>query len=310
MPEISVIVPVFNSRTYLKECIESVTNQIFSDWELLLVNDGSTDDSESICRSYAERDSRVKLISKSNGGLSSARNLGLELAHGNYIFFLDSDDELYSDALSHLYEIASANNSDITIGRAAYASSKPDQGQRQPVVRIVDPHQLCIDTLYQKTGTDNSACWRLFRRSLFDNLRFYNGWYEDLEIFHKLLFAADKVAITDKLVYFYRKHPKSFINSWSDGRRDIIKVTESILTRYSYDPQIRKAALNRHFSANYNLLLALLRDKPDDNESIEFLMSTIRDLRASILTDKNSRMKNRIGALISYMGLTFIKRLS
>ena len=77
MPEISVIVPVFNSRTYLKECIESVTNQIFSDWELLLVNDGSTDDSESICRSYAERDSRVKLISKSNGGLSSARNLGL-----------------------------------------------------------------------------------------------------------------------------------------------------------------------------------------------------------------------------------------
>ncbi|MDE5554956.1 MAG: glycosyltransferase [Muribaculaceae bacterium] len=310
MPAISVIVPVYNSQSYLKECVESVLTQSFSEWELILVDDGSTDDSNSICQRYASTDHRVRVISKPNGGLSSARNAGLDIATGKYVFFLDADDELYPYSLSLLYDIAESNNADITIGRAAYTATKPDCDTAHSKVSLVSPRQLCIDILYQKPDTDNSACWRLFRRSLFDNLRFYDGWYEDLEIFHKLLMNADTVALTDCVVYFYRKHPASFINSWSEGRRDNVKVTGGILQRYSSDPAIKKAAQNRHFSANYNLLLALLRNRPDDIEAINSCFNTIKSLRSTVLSDPNSRFKNRLGALLSYFGLNTIKRLS
>lgn len=310
MPAISVIVPVYNSQSYLKECVESVLAQSFYDWELILVDDGSTDSSNSICQRYASTDLRVRVISKPNGGLSSARNAGLDIAKGQYVFFLDADDELYPYALSHLYDIAEAYNADLTIGRAAYTETKPDCDATNSKVSIVSPRQLCIDILYQKPGTDNSACWRLFRRSLFDNLRFYDGWYEDLEIFHKLLMSADTVAVTDCVVYFYRKHPASFINSWSEGRRDNVKVTGAILQRYSYDPDIKKAAQNRHFSASYNLLLALLRNRPDDTEAINSCFNNIKSLRRVVLSDPDSRFKNRLGALLSYFGLNTIKRLS
>lgn len=310
MPAISIIVPVYNSQTYLKECVESVLTQSFSEWELILVDDGSTDGSNDICKRFASTDHRIRVITKPNGGLSSARNAGLDIAKGKYMFFLDADDELYPYSLSHLYEIAEANNADITIGRAAYTETKPDCKPTNSTITLASPRELCIDILYQKPGTDNSACWRLFHHSLFDNLRFYNGWYEDLEIFHKLLMNADTVAVTDCVVYFYRKHTESFINSWSEGRRDNVKVTESILQLYSSDPAITKAAQSRYFSANYNLLLALLHNRPDDNEAIHSCLHNIKSLRRTVLSDPNSRFKNRMGALLSYFGLNTIKRLS
>lgn len=310
MPEISVIIPVYNSQDYLKDCIESILAQSFSDWELIIVDDGSTDGSGPICQDYAKKDSRIKSIAKPNGGLSSARNAGLDIALGKYIFFIDSDDELYPHSLDHLYSVALKNNADITIGKPAYTESKPFVDFSRPHVRLVSPRQLCIDILYQKPGTDNSACWRLFRRSLFDNLRFYNGWYEDLEIFHKLLMRAERVAVSDCTVYFYRKHTGSFINSWSDGRRDIVKVTDGIIKQYADDHEMKKAAHSRYFSANYNLLLVLLNSRPDDMEAITLCMNNIKALRRTIISDHNSRLKNRIGALLSYFGPNLIKRLS
>lgn len=310
MPEITVIVPVFNSEAFLEDCIKSVLAQSFTDWELLLIDDGSNDRSNEICRSFLAQDNRVKLIVKSNEGVSCARNVGLEYAQGKYVFFLDADDELYDEALSSLYDIAEKTGSLITIGGYVYGSAKPEISRSKGKVRLVDARQLCVDSLYQKRGTDTSVCWRLFRKTIFDGLRFYDGRYEDLEIFHKLLMRTERVAVTDCLIYFYRRHSSSFINSWSEQRKDIVRVTQSIVASYSSDKDLSRAAQTRHFSANYNLLLALLRYCPERKSDISDCLKIIASLRKTILDDPHSRWKDRFGGLVSYFGLRIIRYLA
>lgn len=309
-PEVSIIVPVYNAERFLKECVESVLAQSFTDWELLLVDDGSTDISGEICRHYSELDKRIKVITKPNGGLSSARNAGLDKAAGDYVFFLDSDDELYPHSISCLYDIAENYNVDLAAGRYARMVTKPDSTGVIGTARLVDSRDLCIRILYRRGGVDNSACAKLYRRSLFDGLRFYKGWYEDLEIFHKVMLRANNVGLTDSVVYFYRDNPSSFINKWSEGRRDAVKVTREIVGHYADDPVLRKAALNRYFRANYNLLLALLRHRPDDTAAINDCYTNVKALRRTVLTDPHSRFKTGAGALLSYLGLGFIRRIA
>lgn len=306
-PAVSVIVPVYNAEKFLRECVESVLAQSFTDWELILVDDGSTDASPDICRNYAQKDKRIKVITKPNGGLSSARNAGLDKACGNYLFFLDSDDELYPYSLSCLYDMAKKYDVDLAVGVQARTPSKPQSDGPTGNERVVNSRDLCMKILYRRGDVDNSACAKLYKRSLFDGLRFYKGWYEDLEIFHKVMLRANKVAVTDSLVYFYRDNPSSFINTWSPGRKDAIKVTQGIVDTYLADADMKKSALNRHFSANYNLLILLLKHRPDDKEGIEECFAAIRSLRGMVLTDKHSRMKNRLGAFLSYCGIPGIK---
>lgn len=307
MAAVSIIIPVYNAEKYLRQCIESVLSQTFEDWELILVDDGSNDDSNNICRNYADKDRRIRIIAKANGGLSSARNAGLDVAKGEFVFFLDADDELYPHSIQHLYYIAQTYSVPIVSGREIYEIEKPEYNFTTAKPEIVKAEQQLKKVWYQKSGSDNSACWKLFKRSLFDDLRFYDGWFEDLEIFHKILFKADRIAISDNVVYFYRKHSDSFINSWSEGRKEIVKVTDGIINqmRHNY-PGLVKAAEHRHFSASFNLLIALVRHKPSELEAIRQNYATIKSLRKQIITDPDSRMKNRAGALMSYFGLKFL----
>lgn len=113
MTKISIITPVYKVEQYLPECIESVLKQTYSDWEFLLIDDGSPDNSGNICDEYAARDSRIKVFHKSNGGVSSSRNLGLENASGEWLLFLDSDDCLYHIALQRRIAVAENNNLDL-----------------------------------------------------------------------------------------------------------------------------------------------------------------------------------------------------
>lgn len=110
---VSIIVPVYNSDVYISECIESVLSQSYKNWELILVDDGSTDQSASICKSYSNKDSRIRTLSKTNGGVSSARNLALSCMKGEWVCFLDSDDMLYADALENLIHLSKVSNLDV-----------------------------------------------------------------------------------------------------------------------------------------------------------------------------------------------------
>ena len=308
MPEISVIIPIYNAESFLRESIGSVLSQSFSDWELILVDDGSSDGSNRICREYVASDSRIRLLRKENGGLSSARNAGLDVVSGRYITFLDADDELYPDALEALYSHAEGKGLGMVIGKSINSVSRPEGMKGLGKMTVFDSEALCRAMLYRVPHPSTSACGRIYRRELFDGIRFYNGMYEDLEIFHKLVLRAGRVGVIDKPVYFYRDNPGSFINTWSDRRKDAVKVTQMIADTYADDPLLYKAALNRQFRANFNLLLTLLQYRPEDKESIEACYSKIKQLRGGVLCDSFSLLSTRVGAVISYLGLGLLRR--
>lgn len=311
MAEVTVIIPIYNAETYLRQCIDSVLSQTFTDWRMILVDDGSNDDSNTICREYTKKDQRITIIEKSNGGPSSARNAALDIVDTPYLTFLDADDELYPTALEVLCSVAKKYSSSIVIGKFVNSYIMPLPREIKPMVRIESPEKVLTDALFQKSGSDNSVCWKLFETKLFDDLHFYDGWYEDLEIFPKLLKKAERIALTNQLVYFYRKHKKSFINSWSDGRCDIVRVTADLINDASDDGGVfLKAARHRHFSACYNVLLGLLHYSPENTELVNYCYREIRSLRTEVLFGQQSRLKNRLGALISLAGKSFLKLLS
>lgn len=309
MAEVSIIVPVYNVSRYLDECIAGVISQSVNDWELILVDDGSTDGSDEICRRHAVSDSRIRYIRQVNQGLSSARNAAIDIAAGNYYFFLDGDDAIHPEAIERLLlGIGSAPGVMVCAGRCHYSATKKFRDLGQVNVRIVEAERLIGDILYQRPGTDNSVCWKIFDRRLFECLRFHDGWFEDLDIFYRLYERAGRIALIDDDIYFYRRHRNSFINSWSPGRRDILRVTDR-MADYIADhmPRLMPAVRHRRFSACYNLLIAA----PDDDHATSALCrKEIKRLRSQIIKDPDARLKNRIGALLSYFGFSYIKTFS
>ena len=241
MPAISVIVPVYQAEALLPQCVESVLAQTFSDWELLLIDDGSRDGSPALCDGYAARDPRIRVFHKPNGGVSTARNLGLEQATGPYIAFLDADDTFEPAALETLWYLREKAGAD-SAGCAHY-NVTPDGEQRTEL--------LLPAGIYEETGIREKILWPLagdrlqppvfngfIWRFLFDaailrdNAITFEGAYLEDELFLMEYFAnVHRLAVTDKPLYHYLENPAStthrymrdypavFARFWSERRR-------------------------------------------------------------------------------------------
>lgn len=302
-PEVSIIVPVFNVEAYVRECIDSILSQSYTDWELILVDDGSTDSSGKICDSYVSADHRVKVFHKENGGLSSARNFGIDNSTGKLIFFIDSDDVLHKDALNHLISVKDKTQCDIAVAAYVHSDKYQFTEHGEPNISVYGFEDILTKILYQSASFDNCACNKLYSRRLFDGLRFRHVWLEDLDIFYRLYEKAERIAVSDQITYFYRKHSDSFIYRWSEGRCDIIDVVNRMYDYISINhPGLIKAVRHRQFSAYFNVFCGLSDNGMADHPLFDYTWKNIRRLRAEILFDPKSRLKNRLGALLSYMG--------
>ena len=139
MPAVSVVIPVYNSAKYLRECLDSIVAQTFSDWEIIAVDDGSSDESPEILDEYAAKDSRIKVIHKANAGVSAARNDGLDAAQGEYVVFVDSDDLLVVNALDILHKTISSENADIAFAdHFSFQCDKNQEKERRYVSRYYE----------------------------------------------------------------------------------------------------------------------------------------------------------------------------
>ncbi|MBS4179143.1 glycosyltransferase family 2 protein [Lederbergia citrea] len=231
-PGISVIVPVYNMRKFLHKCVDSILSQTFSDIEVILVNDGSTDESGIICDQYAKWDIRVKVLHKENGGLSSARNAGLKIAKGEYIGFVDSDDYIDINMYKDLYGLCKETNSDIAVCRfGREVSGNLVAEVQQKMVKEMDNleamRQLFRGELYRF-----SVCNKLFRNRCFDNIVFpEERIHEDLSTTYKLFSNANKIVFTNEVGYIYVRREHSILTSrFNEKRLDIFIGWEEILT--------------------------------------------------------------------------------
>ena len=232
--QVSIIIPVYNVENYLRSCLDSVLSQTYKDFEVLMVNDGSTDGSGAICQDFVERDSRFHYFEKENGGLSDARNYGLDRAKGHYITFLDSDDFLFEDYLENLYYASRLSDSDITIGGyCRFGDSNfyfyNDHFKSDSLVAFKDFQAIqYLDSMLDVTFMTFSTAWgKLFKRELFSELRFPYGKYaEDQFLIWKLYMKADKIYVFNGASYVYRMNPSGLSNIFTLKHLDYIDALE------------------------------------------------------------------------------------
>lgn len=233
---ISVIVPVYNVEPYLCRCIDSIIAQTYKDLEIILVDDGSPDNCGAICDEYAVKDSRVKVIHKKNGGLSSARNAGLVAATGEYIAFVDSDDWIDCTMYAKMVQLAAYYDADIV--ECGYRWVKPDKTLDDKNNRSVDVYSNleALNMLYfgdQMFGGISIVAWnKIYRKMLFDEIRYPEGFiHEDVGTTPKLIYLANRVVKINQNFYNFFFSPNSISRSpYSISCINIIDMRYSIMT--------------------------------------------------------------------------------
>lgn len=205
-PIISVIIPVYKVEKYLHKCVSSVMSQSYKNLEIILIDDGSPDNCPKLCDDFALMDSRIKVIHKTNGGLSSARNAGLDIATGDYIAFVDSDDWVENNAYEEMLKLADKSGAEIVCCGAVKTDGEKDIEKcfcYYPTGTVCSAKDIVRDILTDKIG---SQVWRaLYSRKCWEKLRFPDGrLYEDIPTTFKAYLMANKVAFIDECYYKYR----------------------------------------------------------------------------------------------------------
>lgn len=230
---ISIIIPVYKVEKYLEKCIQSLINQTYENLQIILVDDGSPDNCGKICDEYAKKDHRIEVIHKSNGGLSDARNKGLEIAKGEYIGFIDSDDYIESDMYEVLYNLLKQYNADVsicnfyTVSQGKIAIKNAENGIKE-YNRIEILKEVLLDNNIQ------SYAWnKLYKKELFDEIKYPVGKkYEDIGTTFYLLEKCNKVVVTEKPEYYYINRQDSIVNNVTETT--ITDYIELIMQRYDY----------------------------------------------------------------------------
>lgn len=302
-PVISIIIPVYDVAPYLGPCIESVLDQTFRDFELILVDDGSQDGSGTLCDQYAARDPRVRVIHKSHGGVSSARNAGVDKAQGDYLGFVDGDDWIEPDMYALLYNNSVAYDADLS----ACGFVKIDD---YDAIRFHSPYaapecytpEEALGSMFLKDGMRYSACNKLFRRKLFDTVR-YPEWrlLEDKGTTYKLIDLSVRIVWCSSPKYHYFMRPGSIMHSASHGQDlDLFAVNDELLrfieTKY---PLLTQTARVSYASECLRLLLRMKNHHHFNPEVFGKCMACIRQNRASAMTAASLSLDDKLMFLMA-----------
>ena len=203
-PLISIIIPIYNVEHYLHRCVDSVIKQTYTNIEIILVDDGSPDNCPHICDEYASKDNRIIVIHKENGGLSDARNAGLESCTGEYVSFVDSDDWIHERYIEKLFQIIKKNNADIAISRFLKTDGTKSIPQTKEVFFTISPKEAIINCTTGSKPEFVISCSKLYKRNLFEGVRFPpKKYHEDEFTTYILFYKAQRIAYTSQYLYYY-----------------------------------------------------------------------------------------------------------
>lgn len=310
---VSVIIPVYNVENYLRRCVESVLNQTFKNFELILVNDGSKDDSLKICKEFEKSDPRVIVIDTPNRGSSSARNTGMSIASGEWIIHFDSDDWIEQDMLQLLYDEAITEDADI-VACGIYE----DYGNDNRIAHLypyekLEPHS----EIFRMEGLYSSVCNKLIKKELYDkhDIHFVNGvrMWEDLVVSTRLRFFSKKSAIVNKPLYHYYCAPRESIciedaKQYPHSQIRVVEyLTDYLNSLQSSDPIIQKIIASIKISAK-NYLFSL-----ESEQAYNQWKYMYSEANKDILELKHIPLQNRLlyymASILSYKNYMFMRGL-
>lgn len=286
---VSVVIPVYNVEKYIVQCLDSIIKQTYENIEIIIVDDGSTDNCPLICDNYSEKDKRIKVVHKVNGGLSDARNAGIKLSKGEFICFVDSDDYVDKKMIQKLLEGITINDADICC--CEYKKVKDNETawntDSKSAYKCISSRNF-LKELYSGKYNDISfiAVCKLYRKKLFNNIWFPKGrYYEDTFTTHKLIFAAEKIAIFDSKLYFYRTREGSITTSSLTSKKiadGIYADIENVKTFEDKDIVLMSLALNYFCHSQYYKYLEIEQSALTRNEKKELEKMVLSEYEQNI----------------------------
>lgn len=285
MPEISVIVPVYKAEQYLERCVKSILEQTYQNFELILVDDGSPDGSPILCDKWAEKDSRVHVIHKKNGGASSARNAGLKIAKGNWIAFADSDDWLNETALKTLYDLGKKYNVPMAIGGMRVAQKYTGTQATAKQDAVVLSRTDLMSRFFRLNGEPDthSVCGAIIQRDILDGYTFIEGkMNEDVEACYYLARKCEKAVYTDASLYNYFKNVEGVTNSgFSKKKLDLLDIWDIVQKQVEqFTPGYSYACEMNCKRARFTLLTQMSLNGYDKNDC--FMVKTKKKLKKEV----------------------------
>lgn len=290
--KISVIIPIYNTEKYLQECLDSVINQSFADIEIICINDGSTDSSLSILESYAQKDERIKVLSQSNKGQAVARNIGLDLAKGEYIFFLDSDDYLHKDALKAFYQVAVSSKAPIVVSNNFLKKSKDTAFKDKAENIDFELHHNTLTDLLSQRYISSVAWNKLYKKEVLKNKRFIDGIvFEDWPFVTTLFSEIPFYASFKEAFYFYNDVNTSTVRS-----AFTVKKIKDYMTGiyYTYDyyqqpeklkywKQVRKVRIKK----SLKMMITEIFNSPERDALVKVFYPLFKDLLSKNIIKKS-----------------------
>lgn len=273
-PLISIILPVYNVEEYLSDCINSVIKQTYSKIEIIIVDDGSNKRCSDLCDSYKQIDNRVVVFHKTNGGISDARNYGIEMATGEYITYIDPDDYVDEDYIEYLLALLRKYDTKMSICQHRYRYKKritKDYGNSGD--ECLSP-KICIEKMLYHDIIDTSVWAKLYHKSLFENIKYPKGWlFEDIATTYALMMLCTKIAVGYESKYNYIYRCNSITNStFKPGKLDLLDMTDSMAENVlKVYPDLEKAVMRRRVYARFSTLNQMLYTKGYDKERSDMI---------------------------------------
>ncbi len=309
-PKISVIIPVYNVEKYLRQCLDSVINQTYKNLEIILINDGSTDNSGKICEEYALNDERIKMIHKENGGISSARNTAIDTANGKFITFIDSDDDVELDYIDYLYNILKKFDCKMSVCTHNIIKKNKIKKSFNLKTDYKLSSQECIKKLLYNDGIDTSAWAKLYDKSLFDNIRYPVGkLFEDIATTYKFFIKSKEIACGHLAKYNYNVRENSIVTKkFNKAKFDLLESTDNMSEEIiNLFPNLKEAVLRRRVYARFSTLNQMAQVDKDNKEKVKEIISFIKKYKWNILTDNNVPIRDKCAILLLQINYNLYK---
>lgn len=302
-PLISVIIPVFNAAKYVEKCLISLINQTYKNLEIIVINDGSIDNSENIIREIKKNDSRIILINQGNGGVSFARNNGLKKASGDYIVFVDADDYVECDYVEVLYNSIKKNSTDIAICNFVI-NNENYRKKNNLETKLLNSEDATINMLLAN-DFDSSVCCKLIKSDIAKSELFCEKLLiaEDLLYYYNIFKKCDNISYVNKICYHYMQNENGAISTVSDIKVENLNIFEKMISKCQNN-DIKNAICSKYVSTCFHLLS--LDISKLSNSKIEFLKNVIKKYRLTLPFKNNVKFKVRIACILSLFGFNTV----